>query len=71
MALQKLQLEREIAEEEYRKEQRETERIHALREQRAREVFFFQFFFKKDSGRASGRKERIYALRARQVVFFL
>jgi len=38
LALQKLQLEREIAEEEYRKEQRETERIHALREQRAREA---------------------------------
>jgi hypothetical protein len=41
LTLQKLQLEREIAEEAYRKEQLETQRIHALREQRAREVVFF------------------------------
>ena len=47
LTLQKLQLQREIAEEEYRKEQRETERIHALREQRAREVVFF---FKNNHG---------------------
>ena len=38
LALQKSQEERELAEEAFRKEQRETERLHALREQRAREA---------------------------------